>query len=115
MSPAHSSVLSDVHSWVGIIMYLPFEDPEKRAAVEKAFKEYAALCEEHLLPKYGAKWHWAKLEPGESRKRHEWIQAHLRAHYPVDQLNMLRHSLDPDNNFGNAWLNAILPLPRKDQ
>ena len=113
MSPAHSANPADVHSWVGIIMYLPTEDPATRDAIAAAFREYAALCERSLLPKYGAKWHWAKLEPGSDPARQRWVQSHLATHYPVDQFATLRHSLDPDNNFGNDWLNAILPLPRK--
>merc|ERR1712087_730125 len=37
MSPAHSSSAKDLHSWVGIIMYLPTEDAAERAAITAKF------------------------------------------------------------------------------
>lgn len=113
MSPAHSTCLSDVHSWVGIIMYLPTEDPAVRAAITAAFRSYAEMCEQRLMPKFDAKWHWAKLEAGEDKERLAWVQAYLRKHYPVERFNAVRLTLDPENNLGNPWLNAVLPLMRE--
>lgn len=112
MSPAHSSNPRDVHSWVGVIMYLPTDDAAKRASITAAFKEYAELCERELLPKYGAKWHWAKLELGDDPQRLRWVQQYLRDRYDVDRFNVVRHALDPENNLGNRWLNTVLPLRR---
>ena len=111
MSPAHSTNPDDVHSWVGIIMYLP-EDPAARQDVTDAFHEYAEHCELELMPKYKAKWHWAKLEPGTSKERVQGIRAYLKERYDVDRFNFVRHALDPENNLGNSWLNSILPLTR---
>ncbi len=36
MSPAHDARPDTVHSWVGIIMYLPTEDPQMRADITAA-------------------------------------------------------------------------------
>ena len=35
MSPAYSREADTIHSWVGIIMYLPTEDAAQRAAISK--------------------------------------------------------------------------------
>lgn len=113
MSPAHAENPTDVHSWVGIIMYLPTEDPTTRAAITDAFNHYARLCETEIMPKYGAKWHWAKLEPGEDEERLARIQQYLKQQYDVRRFNHVRRTLDPQNNLGNQWLNAILPLTRE--
>lgn len=119
LSPAHSSTPSDVHSWVGVIMYMPTDDPETRQQITKAFERYSGLCEEHLMPAYKAKWHWAKLETDfkwESKEpgfdRLEWVKQYLRDHYDVARFNHVRRTLDPQNNLGNKWLNAVLPLMR---
>lgn len=114
MSPAHSARREDMHSWVGVIMYLPPEEtaPEQRAAVSAAFRDYAQLCERELMAKYGAKWHWAKLEPGVDDERRAWLRKHLAAHYDLGGFNVVRRALDPENNLGNDWLNAVLPMTR---
>jgi L-galactono-1,4-lactone dehydrogenase len=112
MSPAHSINPEDTHSWVGIIMYLPSDEPEFRADVTNAFSQYALVCERDLMPKYGAKWHWAKLEPGSEPERMEWIRQYLKERYNIINFNHVRRTLDPENNFGNDWLNNIIPLTR---
>jgi L-galactono-1,4-lactone dehydrogenase len=112
MSPAYSSDPSKVHSWVGIIMYLPTDEPTTRAAISSAFQGFTSLCERQLMGKYHAKWHWAKLELGEDRERLEWVRRYLKEHYDVQRFNLVRHALDPENNLGNDWLNAVLPLTR---
>jgi L-galactono-1,4-lactone dehydrogenase len=112
MSPAHSTHPEDMHSWVGIIMYLPSEDAAQRAEITASFRQYARMCEEELMPKYGAKWHWAKLEPGEDEQRRAWVREYLKQHYDVATFNQARRALDPENNLGNEWLNAVLPLTR---
>jgi L-galactono-1,4-lactone dehydrogenase len=110
MSPAYSQNLNDVHSWVGIIMYLPTDDESTRDAITGAFQKYAELCEQELMAKYKAKWHWAKLEAGNDLERLARVRAYLREHYDVDRFNLVRRALDPQNNLGNQWLNSVLPL-----
>jgi L-galactono-1,4-lactone dehydrogenase len=119
MSPAHSNVPTDIHSWVGIIMYMPTDVEETRQQITEAFERYSGLCEEKLMPAYGAKWHWAKLETEFKWKRKddefvrlEWVRQYLRDHYDVSRFNHVRRTLDPQNNLGNQWLNDVLPLLR---
>ena len=38
------------HSWVGIIMYLPTEDPNTRKRITDAFGGYRRLCETEAWP-----------------------------------------------------------------
>jgi L-galactono-1,4-lactone dehydrogenase len=112
MSPAHSTSPEDMHSWVGVIMYLPTDEPAQRASITEAFEKYAHMCEEEMMGKYGAKWHWAKLEPGGDDERRAWVRKYLAEHYDVGRFNQARRALDPENNLGNDWLNAVLPLTR---
>jgi L-galactono-1,4-lactone dehydrogenase len=50
-----------LHSWVGIIMYLPSEVPAERDKITSAFKAYAARETELLGDKYAIRTHWAKV------------------------------------------------------
>ncbi len=84
MSPSHATpaqqarmlapaTLSDTfHSWVGIIMYLPSEDPNVRRAITENFLAYKKLCAEKIWGKYDAQEHWAKIEiPGKEIRKYE--------------------------------------------
>ena len=64
MSPANSSLNppDTVYSWVGVIMYLTSDNPEKRAAVTSRFQtEYRDVLES-VGDEYKAVTHWAKQE-----------------------------------------------------
>ncbi|KAG1665934.1 hypothetical protein FOA52_004524 [Chlamydomonas sp. UWO 241] len=109
MSPA-AGPPGSVHSWVGVIQYLP-DDPEQRAQVTQAFKSYATIVHEKLMPRFNATWHWAKLEP-------EWmapsvLAKRLAARFPTKEFGKFRMLLDPRDVLGNAWLDKALPLPSK--
>ena len=54
-SQAHSEVEDGLFSWVGIIMYLPTQDDDQRAAITKRFWEYNGLCRRELWPRFGAR------------------------------------------------------------
>jgi hypothetical protein len=45
MSPAYSTDLKTVHSWVGIIMYLPTDDEKQRGDISKAFGQYSKMVQ----------------------------------------------------------------------
>ena len=63
MSPAYSEEPGSLHSWVGIIMYLPTDEPQQRQSITEVFWEsYNRMCREALWPKYGCHQHWAKIE-----------------------------------------------------
>ena len=53
---------NSLHTWVGIIMYLPTEDVAQRSAITAAFKSYADKTRATLGETYGLKTHWAKIE-----------------------------------------------------
>ena len=54
--------MADVHSWVGIIMYLPTDDATQRTDITEAFFNYKKECAGSLWGRYGAQEHWAKIE-----------------------------------------------------
>jgi len=106
MSPAHSSRAEDVHSWVGIIMYLP-EDEVQRKSITDRFWEYNAMCRKQLWPKYGAHQHWAKIEPPSSAADLAFIQQRLRERFPLDKFNEARAKLDPKSILINPLLQSL--------
>eukprot|EP00798_Chlamydomonas_sp_ICE-L_P020691 gene20691-27490_t len=107
MSPAAGSPES-VHSWVGTIMYLP-EEAEARAKITESFRSYAGMVQDRVMPKYGAVWHWAKLEVPTSPCELKSVRAKLAARYPVKEYNAYRTLLDPRNILANEWLDALFP------
>lgn len=107
MSPAHGPPGS-LHSWVGIIMYLP-ESPQQREAVTASFRQYAALVERELTRKYGAAEHWAKIELPSDPGAAAALRARVAARYPVAEFAAARRRLDPHNILGNELVDALLP------
>mmetsp|Transcript_9413 Transcript_9413/g.11565 ORF Transcript_9413/g.11565 Transcript_9413/m.11565 type:complete len:160 (-) Transcript_9413:56-535(-) len=115
MSPAHGPADS-LHSWVGIIMYLPTNDQKQRKAITDAFYRYKFHCESSLWPKFGAVEHWAKIELPPSdlsleqqRERTNRIKARLAARFPVHDFAVARKYFDPHGILGNRLLDTILP------
>ena len=111
MSPAHGSPGS-IHSWIGIIMYLPEQDLEKRAEVTAAFKKYAYLERDALMTKYQATEHWAKIEiPDDGEAALTAMKARLSSKYPLKEFNEARKRLDPKNILGNKLVDTLLLVP----
>ncbi|KAL4448874.1 hypothetical protein ABPG77_007591 [Micractinium sp. CCAP 211/92] len=107
MSPA-SGPPGSLHSWVGIIMYLP-EDERQREEVTRSFKQYGALVEQELMPKYGAVEHWAKIEVPSDPAQLAAVQARLAGRYPLAAFSEARRRLDPSNILGGPLVDALLP------
>lgn len=107
MSPAGGPPGS-LHSWVGIIMYLP-EEEAQRQAVTQSFRQYGALVERELMPKYGAVEHWAKIEVPSDPAELAAMQARLAARYPLAAFAEARRRLDPNNILGGPLVDALLP------
>ncbi|GMH33834.1 hypothetical protein BSKO_01668 [Bryopsis sp. KO-2023] len=101
LSPAASRKPDDLHSWIGIIMYLATEDPIERQAITDRFMSYAKMTEKKLMPKYGATWHWAKLEVPEDPSERKQVQEMIRKRFPVKEVQRWRGILDPHNILGN--------------
>lgn len=107
MSPA-AGPPGSLHSWVGIIMYLP-EDAQQREAVTASFRQYASLVEREVMAKYGATEHWAKIEVPSDPAELPAVQARLAARYPLAAFNAARRRLDPHNILGSPMMDALLP------
>ena len=112
MSPATGRPDS-LHTWIGIIMYLPpaEEDAAARAAVTRRFAEYAQTFG-GIARKRNGTVHWAKLEPpgnaGTIYADAADMRKALRAKYPVDEFNRLRKRFDPKGVLANEWVSAVL-------
>jgi len=108
MSPAHSDGVDDLHSWVGIIMYLPTSDDEQRDAITKRFWEYNALCRERLWPKFGCHQHWAKIELPDDSAELVRMRKRLAERFPLDELRAAKRKLDPRGVLGNELIDTLL-------
>ena len=131
------------HSWVGIIMYLPTEDPAVRKKITEAFLAYKAQCAKELWGKFDAHEHWAKIEvPGKEvmedsassathssneekktrtyeegidQRRLKAVQERLRRRYPLEAFAQARRELDPHQVLSNKHVKALMPLPESDR
>ncbi|CAI6008176.1 unnamed protein product [Closterium sp. NIES-65] len=108
-SAADGRALDDVYSWVGIIMYLPSNDPDQRAAITKHFLDYKFLTARRLWDKYGAHEHWAKIEIPADPATREWLVSRVARDFPVAKLNEYRRKLDPKNVLANDMLDVLFP------
>jgi L-galactono-1,4-lactone dehydrogenase len=127
LSPA-AGVPGSLHSWVGIILYLPEEEGGEgdvnsgrqrllRREVDDAFAAYAALVERELGPRYGATEHWAKVEPGRYAAVEGGLEAKraaLAARFGpevVAAFAAARARFDPKNVLGSPLVDALFPHP----
>lgn len=106
MSPAAGPPES-LHSWVGIIMYLP-EDEESRKKITAAFREYARVEGKALFGKYGAVEHWAKIEVPEREEELQAMRRRLAGRYPLQAFHEARKRLDPNGILGNDLVDTLL-------
>lgn len=113
MSPAHSSGHDDLHSWVGIIMYLPTQDDEQRTAITQRFWEYNQLCREKLWSKFGCHQHWAKIELPDDEEGIRRMRRRLAERFPLEELNAAKRKLDPKGVLGNTLVDTLL-LPEDE-
>ena len=115
MSPARSAdPAGSVHSWVGIIMYLPTEDPAQRDAITRAFGEYGARVMRRQGAPADATEHWAKIELPDDPAARAAMRARLRARFPVEAFNAARRELDPKNVLANDVIDGLFPLDDDD-
>jgi len=107
--PAHPPNPANLHSWVGIIMYLPTDDPAQRDKITAAFDDYKRMCETLLWPRYGAVEHWAKIERPRDPDHARLVRDRLRRRFPTDAFDAVRRKYDPDGILNNDLLDAVLP------
>jgi L-galactono-1,4-lactone dehydrogenase len=107
MSPVHGDVDDGgLHTWVGIIMYLPLADDERqrRAITERFTGEYCALMRQ-LGSDVNMASHWAKLEIPTNVWHLVDLQHHLKKRYPIRLFEKARRMLDPKDILGNPMIN----------
>ena len=105
-----------LHSWIGIIMYLPTDDETERDAITRAFKSYAAKEEATLGEKYRIRTHWAKIElpePERSDRGFRVARERMAQLYPVEEFRKIRARLDPKGILGNDLIEALLGEPNR--
>lgn len=111
MSPAHGPP-DGLHSWVGIIMYLPSENERQRREITDRFK--GQYCD--LLRTVGkdvnAASHWAKLELPDTVWKILDLQESMQSRYPVNSFNETRRFLDPQNILSNQLINLAMGTPQ---
>ena len=110
MSPAHGTP-NELFSWIGIINYLPSEDPAQRTAITKLFKgEYCDLVRRIGRP-FRAVSHWAKLEEPQSVWKAVELKSLYLDRFPVSEFNAARGLCDPKNILSTPLLNLVLGMP----
>ena len=106
MSPSAGAPHS-LHSWVGIIMYLPTTVAAERDAITDAFTRYGHREFDTLGDKYELRTHWAKIELPDDVRRLDKMRTKIREHYPVKEFNAARKYLDPYGVFSNALVTGL--------
>lgn len=102
-----------LHSWIGIIMYLPGDDADERDAITAAFEAYAARETEALGEKFQIRTHWAKIElPGDPEARVAARRA-VESRYDVSGFRELRASYDPKGVLGNDMIEGLMGDPAR--
>ena len=102
-----------LHSWIGIIMYLPGDDADERDAITAAFEAYAKRETEALGEKFQIRTHWAKIElPGDPEARVAARRA-VESRYDVSGFRELRASYDPKGVLGNDMIEGLMGDPAR--
>jgi len=106
MSPA-AGAPDSLHSWVGIIMYLPTSVEAERDAITRAFTTYGEKEFDALGDKYELRTHWAKIELPADASRLAALRDATRARYPAKEFNAARRYLDPHGAFSNTLISTL--------
>jgi len=118
MSPVHGNGNDGLHSWVGIIMYLPELQSDDdnddtntiRQDITNQFQgPYCQLVRDlNNDNDFKIASHWAKLELPYQFWTLVDLQHDLQQRYPLDKFNAARAMLDPKRILGNSLLNLAL-------
>lgn len=112
MSPAHGPP-DGLHTWVGIINYLPSEDEKQRRDITALFTgKYCDLVRSIGKPVQAVS-HWAKLERPQSVWKAVDLRILMEQRYPVREFNEARAILDPKNILSSPLLNLAFGTPEK--
>lgn len=115
MSPAYSSDSKGLHSWVGIIHYLPSDDAIQRKSVTESFTGRYCDLMRGIGQEYSATSHWAKLEIPKSLFEVVDLRLFMQSRFPVRLFNDTRASLDPKNLLSNRTIDMAFGKPGDEQ
>jgi L-galactono-1,4-lactone dehydrogenase len=110
MSPAHGPP-EGLHSWVGIINYLPSENERQRREITELFTGKYCDLMRAVGSEVNATSHWAKLERPVSVWELIDLQLFLGTRFPLSKFNELRATLDPNNILSSPLINLFLGKP----
>jgi len=118
MSPVHGKDDQNngngLHSWVGIIMYLPPADEEnatittQRNAITDRFRGPYGDLVRTIGQEVNYASHWAKLELPKTMWQLVDLQVELNQRYPLDLFKKAREIFDPKGILGNSFINLVL-------
>jgi L-galactono-1,4-lactone dehydrogenase len=114
MSPAHGPA-DGLHSWVGIINYLPSDDERQRRQITELFKGKYCDLMRTVMSEFNATSHWAKLERPSSLWQLVDLQLFLQSRYPLELFNTVREAFDPKNILTSPLLNLVFGTPRSKE
>jgi L-galactono-1,4-lactone dehydrogenase len=116
MSPAHDGTLDGLHSWVGIINYLPLADDERqRREITNQFTGKYSDLMRSVGSRYNATSHWAKLEMPASIWKLVDLKLHYENRFPLAKFNAARAHFDPKNLMANDLINLVLGVPPSEK
>jgi len=101
MSPAYGSDPKGLHSWVGIIHYLPSDDKYQREYITESFTGRYCNLMRGIGQHYSATSHWAKLEIPSSIFQIADLRVFMKQRFPVDLFNRARQRFDPKSILSN--------------
>jgi L-galactono-1,4-lactone dehydrogenase len=111
MSPAHGPP-NGLHSWVGIINYLPSDNELQRREITNLFTEIYCDLFRQVGDRVGAASHWAKLECPSSFWKIVDLRIALQNKFPLQSFNALRAIYDPKNILASPLINLTLGEPK---
>jgi L-galactono-1,4-lactone dehydrogenase len=111
MSPAHGPP-EGLHSYVGIINYLPSDDERQRREITESFTGKYCDLMAIVGSDFNAASHWAKLERPTSMWKIVDLQLFLQERYPLQLFNEARQRFDPKNILAGPLLNIAFGSPR---
>ncbi|CAB9504504.1 galactono-1,4-lactone dehydrogenase 2, mitochondrial [Seminavis robusta] len=111
MSPAYSRDPQGLHSWVGIIHYLPSDEEWQRRAITESFTgKYCDLMRK-IGQQYSATSHWAKLEIPKSIFQVADLRLFMQSRFPVALFNETRARMDPKSILSNRTVDMAFGKP----
>lgn len=116
MSPAAGTEES-LYTWVGIINYLPSDDPQQRKDITELFNTKYTDLVRHIGRPLKAVSHWSKLEEPTTVWKAVELKSLYLERFPLAEFNMLRGIYDPDNILSNPLLDLVLgkPIPPDEE